>query len=154
MRGSLDAKWALRGVCGIIPAHAGLTPSSAPSSRCRWDHPRACGAHSRKLRKAGMMWGSSPRMRGSLPDDDAAAVLQGIIPAHAGLTTPKSTTTASGWDHPRACGAHIHMFSFPLSRRGSSPRMRGSRLRHTTAVDDNGIIPAHAGLTCQPRRLL
>ena len=32
----------------IIPAHAGLTPRALLSARFRRDHPRACGAHTKK----------------------------------------------------------------------------------------------------------
>ena len=50
-------------------------------------------------------------------------------------------------DHPRACGAHGAP-SPPIRRTlGSSPRMRGSRVRLTAIRMAGGIIPAHAGLT-------
>ena len=53
-------------------------------------------------------------------------------------------------DHPRACGAHIARPSGVDVSKGSSPRMRGSRVvvRHGDRI--RGIIPAHAGLTPAP----
>ena len=71
---------------GIIPAHAGLTEDDAGVTCLDWDHPRACGAHFRGILKKIMIMGSSPRMRGSLEKYLVAAGVDGIIPAHAGLT--------------------------------------------------------------------
>ena len=126
MRGSLVDEPCPRRNVGIIPAHAGLTPASASSRRQRWDHPRACGAHSETLRSPSRDAGSSPRMRGSQVLAHLAARLSGIIPAHAGLTSFSRIIQAADRDHPRACGAHkcIKMRA-PVST-GSSPRMRGS----------------------------
>ena len=51
---------------GIIPAHAGNTWRGTGVRLRRWDHPRACGEHSRYRRAATIPAGSSPRMRGTL----------------------------------------------------------------------------------------
>ena len=45
MRGSLRDSPLLGKQSGIIPAHAGLTCRKIDIRQCRWDHPRACGAH-------------------------------------------------------------------------------------------------------------
>ena len=50
-------------------------------------------------------------------------------------------------DHPRACGAHIHLPSSAVDMSGSSPRMRGSLNPAFIIALSIGIIPAHAGLT-------
>ena len=105
-RGQVDAKWALRGVCGIIPAHAGLTIALYASMTSRWDHPRACGAHPQTTCERWDLQGSSPRMRGSRRLVELAFVLDGIIPAHAGLTQVPIPGGETYRDHPRACGAH------------------------------------------------
>ena len=86
MRGSHYIKSNLQFLHGIIPAHAGLTVSRCCRERPPWDHPRACGAHSRSCERAGRCMGSSPRMRGSLRCNNRAGKARGIIPAHAGLT--------------------------------------------------------------------
>ena len=147
MRGSLLDGRQLEGRRGIIPAHAGLTLHRLQCGIYLWDHPRACGAHTMVWENLNGGEGSSPRMRGSPLIFWSRHQSFRIIPAHAGLTW-----YAHGWrphlgDHPRACGAHTFSCASFIAALGSSPRMRGSRLRHTTAVDDNGIIPAHAGLT-------
>ena len=70
----------------IIPADAGSTsPSQRPRSR-RWDHPRGCGEHGRKVWAGFIDWGSSPRMRGALVKILGTVVFARIIPADAGST--------------------------------------------------------------------
>ena len=142
LRRSLDADEA-----GIIPAHAGLTPSTWRGTCSAGDHPRACGAHNAPFSCAVSIAGSSPRMRGSRVLYHSPIHRRGIIPAHAGLT--KSVATASGRirDHPRACGAHSINASATRAGAGSSPRMRGSHLCKPADLLSTGIIPAHAGLT-------
>ena len=147
MRGSLLLRAALDEEAGIIPAHAGLTCGAALLPLPRGDHPRACGAHQTLDLKLTDSQGSSPRMRGSPWVVRPGRAADGIIPAHAGLTHAPYTSTISGRDHPRACGAHPALASSMGSRLGSSPRMRGSLLPATVAVFPEGIIPAHAGLT-------
>ena len=92
---------------GIIPAHAGLTQRASNMKKDERDHPRACGAHPRRPGPYSSGTGSSPRMRGSHSKMAIDPAALGIIPAHAGLTGLPWKTTARGWDHPRACGAHF-----------------------------------------------
>ena len=67
MRGSRLLPRGERRGRGIIPAHAGLTSSKDLPRNQSGDHPRACGAHASKSPNVEPCWGSSPRMRGSLP---------------------------------------------------------------------------------------
>ena len=87
MRGSLHEARRNRLTSGIIPAYAGLTRPLVGAPNGRRDHPRACGAHKLIIQNCNATWGSSPRMRGSPPLFSEAECRQGIIPAHAGLTT-------------------------------------------------------------------
>ena len=91
--------------------------------------------------------GSSPRVRGSLCNFCNVLNYHGIIPAGAGLTSPKSNLSYAPWDHPRGCGAHCCGAPFFVHILGSSPRVRGSLLPMTLLLIDMGIIPAGAGLT-------
>ena len=126
MRGSHSASFIFSPPSWIIPAHAGLTLLREYDVVSGRDHPRACGAHLlRFLRKLKKM-GSSPRMRGS-PDREAGrGTRDGIIPAHAGLTSGKCSKKNLHRDHPRACGAHFLLGFLTFGYLGSSPRMRGS----------------------------
>ncbi len=91
--------------------------------------------------------GSSPRMRGSPGAGFDSIRAVGIIPAHAGLTPGAICYACAPWDHPRACGAHLMSNKQKKVVKGSSPRMRGSLTVVVAAAYDEGIIPAHAGLT-------
>ncbi len=71
---------------GIIPACAGNTAyvlSAFSSSR---DHPRVCGEHELPELRQAAIRGSSPRVRGTLPDAIPKFFRIGIIPACAGNT--------------------------------------------------------------------
>ena len=147
MRGSLHEARRNRLTSGIIPAYAGLTRPLVGAPNGRRDHPRACGAHQAAGGGTERQTGSSPRMRGSLLTFQTLKKMQGIIPAHAGLTNSSSRTAMPRGDHPRACGAHRLSSRKQIAARGSSPRMRGSRKATRRPYRWTGIIPAHAGLT-------
>ena len=89
----------------IIPAHAGQTPPPTGWKRGEPDHPRACGANALYVIGTVESSGSSPRMRGKLPREDAKSM-------------PRL-------DHPRACGANVVESFGEFCGHGSSPRMRG-----------------------------
>ena len=86
-------------------------------------------------------------MRGSLHDVDEARYPRGIIPAGAGLTLNSSKKNLKKRDHPRGCGAHCKFPTIIETKRGSSPRVRGSLILKTSFFYLVGIIPAGAGLT-------
>ena len=86
-------------------------------------------------------------MRGSPSRLYGLPAVDGIIPAHAGLTIRLVGRLCGRWDHPRACGAHVRPILSLNSRWGSSPRMRGSQVVVPLDGAGCGIIPAHAGLT-------
>ena len=73
--------------------------------------------------------------------------LSGIIPAYAGNTFLAYSSTFSFRDHPRICGEHSCDMSVLSTSAGSSPHMRGTRVRAHGYVDSAGIIPAYAGNT-------
>ena len=147
MRGSPYLRSFVGNRCGIIPAHAGLTLTRRATCSLSRDHPRACGAHYRANIGFRGQKGSSPRMRGSRRDVDLAVARDRIIPAHAGLTGTMTWTIWRSRDHPRACGAHLTRCPTARRNTGSSPRMRGSRTRRRPVIEQQRIIPAHAGLT-------
>ena len=67
VRGTLHVHDVRGGLRGIIPACAGNTTGSFPPAWCRWDHPRVCGEHVFTIPGHIPAWGSSPRVRGTLP---------------------------------------------------------------------------------------
>ena len=73
---------------GIIPAHAGSTASSALSPHSTWDHPRSREEHPTPPSRLLGQQGSSPLTRGAPTKPWGVSWRLGIIPAHAGSTTP------------------------------------------------------------------
>ena len=65
-------------------------------------------------------------MRGTLGFIHGSVRDTGIIPAYAGNTCPSATIMPFCRDHPRVCGEHGLGANHPVTRPGSSPRMRGT----------------------------
>ena len=106
MRGKRPVHHRVHADLRIIPAHAGQTSSSPSICQQRPDHPRACGANQAAGLNAGILGGSSPRMRGKHRVHRVRGRGIRIIPAHAGQTWRADASTTACPDHPRACGAN------------------------------------------------
>ena len=137
---------------GIIPADAGST-----NCDCGWplltrDHPRGCGEHCSAARQSSFWAGSSPRMRGAHHLGAQPGLIDRIIPADAGSTSPAKPACPSAPDHPRGCGEHCPITYMAYMLWGSSPRMRGARHASPDADSPGRIIPADAGSTQHDRR--
>ena len=117
---------------GIIPAHAGNTALTCSVYVCARDHPRACGEHPAYAGLHSHRHGSSPRMRGTLSSQQKKKSSVGIIPAHAGNTSPMLHIGLWSEDHPRACGEHPFVSNTFAVDQGSSPRMRGTHFEIST----------------------
>ena len=135
---------------GIIPACAGNTQQESTSKRKSRDHPRVCGEHLVFWYRATTKSGSSPRVRGTPPCRAACRRAPGIIPACAGNTSAASRRCRPRRDHPRVCGEHMVNGALKYKGEGSSPRVRGTRIRHVIEPAVPGIIPACAGNTQIP----
>ena len=70
-----------------------------------------------------------------------------IIPADAGSTQTHNIHIPTLPDHPRGCGEHRPLFIVIWLRMGSSPRVRGARVRRVLQMQMDRIIPADAGST-------
>ena len=112
---------------GLIPAHAGKTPSVQAERRRSRAHPRSRG--------------ENPVAFGRV---DAR---EGLIPAHAGKTSPRVCGTWSARAHPRSRGENAMSSRRAQARRGSSPLTRGKRKLEICGWASQGLIPAHAGKT-------
>ena len=89
---------------GLIPAHAGKTQSSSAWSRRAWAHPRSRGENTRPASIDGWSMGSSPLTRGKLINGISSMIGSGLIPAHAGKTSPCLRWRNRAWAHPRSRG--------------------------------------------------
>ena len=132
---------------GIIPAYAGNTEAHRAGEFDDLDHPRVCGEHSFRRNYRCCAAGSSPRMRGTLPEGHVVKQAVRIIPAYAGNTYAHLFALSCHRDHPRVCGEHDAGNPLVRGTRGSSPRMRGTLSAYPPRSSLSGIIPAYAGNT-------
>ena len=168
VRSSMVSAWDHPRVCGEHILLSGLSCTSVGSSprmrgtprkrrfttRSTVDHPRVCGEHWIDRNGTPQYLGSSPRMRGTPTLPAGSKSPSRIIPAYAGNTPRCLYPTCSCRDHPRVCGEHNIVFVPYNLYRGSSPRMRGTLTTIRCAPELIGIIPAYAGNTFRPCRLV
>ena len=141
---------------GLIPAHAGKTPTSQYPSRSSPAHPRSRGENAKKLLAPNNGDGSSPLTRGKPPALPSPLQGPGLIPAHAGKTPPPMLRSCRPGAHPRSRGENQNNTPWPNDPPGSSPLTRGKRWLSVLSDLVSGLIPAHAGKTfwwdCSRRR--
>ena len=89
---------------GLIPAHAGKTPSMTRTAAPRTAHPRSRGENRDRVGTGRYETGSSPLTRGKLIADTHGLTEIRLIPAHAGKTAPCSHLTSRWEAHPRSRG--------------------------------------------------
>ena len=106
-----------------------------------------CGEHPVEETVEATLSGSSPHVRGTLGWSRAKRRHHGIIPACAGNTVNPCRNSRVPRDHPRMCGEHPPIIGHGKAERGSSPHVRGTRLRLFFMFQNIGIIPACAGNT-------
>ena len=128
VRGTLSTCLPHRAMRGIIPACAGNTDGDKGRSARTRDHPRVCGEHLIAGLVAALVWGSSPRVRGTPPMALRPFCSPGIIPACAGNTMVRRLWRVTLRDHPRVCGEHRLFGAVSWRFQGSSPRVRGTPL--------------------------
>ena len=94
--------------------------------------------------------GSSPRLRGTRRGRRLEDVPARFIPAPAGNTRRRLLHGNEAAVHPRACGEHRRGHSLRGFYHGSSPRLRGTRQKHSGDTAKDRFIPAPAGNTPAP----
>ena len=112
---------------GLIPAHAGKTTKTNPTT-----DPNP---------------GSSPLTRGKPIGTKTPTHPVGLIPAHAGKTLGVVGRRTSQGAHPRSRGENASAASAKLPTEGSSPLTRGKHLLTRQGHVLERLIPAHAGKT-------
>ena len=137
---------------GLIPAHAGKTGRSVAHRSVRRAHPRSRGENTFHWRPQEMDPGSSPLTRGKREDRAREVLGGGLIPAHAGKTSPAAPSLSHRRAHPRSRGENRGQHGDDLSVLGSSPLTRGKLLYLGFTFRPLRLIPAHAGKTIAPIR--
>ena len=131
----------------LIPAHAGKTLPSHRRYRRHTAHPRSrgenvCGGLGENLGS-----GSSPLTRGKPHEGCLQVTGGGLIPAHAGKTSPSCTGPGRCPAHPRSRGENFCMPPVEACMLGSSPLTRGKHPNQIVSESVQRLIPAHAGKT-------
>ncbi len=129
----------------FIPACAGNAPAMVYWPNCKAVHPRVCGERIDLGAQAGVITGSSPRVRGTRATADVRSPSARFIPACAGNANPIFRYHCAIPVHPRVCGERFPAAAQTRSRTGSSPRVRGTLHNPPTHPHLKRFIPACAG---------
>ena len=132
---------------GIISACAEQTTASKPSTGCRRDHLRVCGADDRNGQRRFGHVGASPRVRRRRGGQAGAGLEGGIISACAEQTPTGFWPASDTRDHLRVCGADVLSSCRQIGKTGSSPRVRSRRSAGTQRAAWPRIISACAEQT-------
>ena len=143
-----------RGGLRIIPARAGFTDAFRTREYDKRDHPRSRGVYAHHDSPHASHTGSSPLARGLRVKGEVLSHLVGIIPARAGFTCFRSSSSFPLPDHPRSRGVYRSQQFLHQPHLGSSPLARGLPVDWLSADGAWRIIPARAGFTASPMRTL
>ena len=146
-RGQRRLRFGRSSAFGLIPAHAGKTPTSCSAPADTEAHPRSRGENSERASRAIHSAGSSPLTRGKRVVVNGQIASQGLIPAHAGKTRRRAPSRWACRAHPRSRGENDTDCPMSFSFRGSSPLTRGKRPNRRRGALSARLIPAHAGKT-------
>ena len=90
----------------FIPTHVGNTMFMLFHTVIDPVHPHACGEHSTICLISVSIYGSSPRMWGTLTMMKKSQMLLRFIPTHVGNTLFPCSVAVPSAVHPHACGEH------------------------------------------------
>ena len=130
----------------VVPAHAGVIPSSRSTRRTRRRRPRTRGGHPCVSRVNVGLSVSSPHTRGSCGVCAAPAPRLRVVPAHAGVIRHTSQPAGLPASRPRTRGGHPITEGVTGVNTQSSPHTRGSSLRVRAVSRTQVVVPAHAGV--------
>ena len=132
VRGKPPVRGAERVERGYIPARAGEAAAASRAAARPRVHPRACGGSYWSDRYAQWSHGTSPRVRGKRLGRGRRLGRRRYIPARAGEAAGPDSRWPVTEVHPRACGGSDGPAARATLRLGTSPRVRGKRLRGGT----------------------
>ena len=112
---------------GLIPTHAGKTPSIDVAVSFSGAHPHSRGEDALSAFATSSFVGSSPLTRGKLAIEAAGKNDSRLIPAHAGKTLFERLGRNQGRAHPRSRGENSLALREVSLVPGSSPLTRGKQ---------------------------
>ncbi len=131
----------------FIPTHVGNTIWLNDGLLMIAVHPHACGEHVFGGLSCWLESGSSPRMWGTHSNRSPQIPQYRFIPTHVGNTCGQHLVSRLASVHPHACGEHGRRRRRYGPRRGSSPRMWGTRAKFALSWVYFRFIPTHVGNT-------
>ena len=131
----------------FIPTPVGNTPPVAWLSRRLSVHPHACGEHVASSPPVSRLYGSSPRLWGTLLAAPVELDEVRFIPTPVGNTASAGRGTRFRSVHPHACGEHSMAFWSNRIITGSSPRLWGTRQHPALRTKCERFIPTPVGNT-------
>ncbi len=134
----------------VVPAHAGVVPTSSRCARRPPRGPRARGGGPRCGGSVSFSTWWSPRTRGWSRRVTEDGQRRTVVPAHAGVVPwawPACWCRRGG---PRARGGGPLLRSRGFAARQWSPRTRGWSLRAVVRGRHVCVVPAHAGVVPAP----
>ncbi len=138
----------------FIPTHVGNSRHLRGQLPDQPVHPHACGELSAGVIPDYPIYGSSPRMWGTLPRSFHGHARKRFIPTHVG----NSRYSISIWFpiavHPHACGELENVHAGMNYYTGSSPRMWGTPRNQYCFSEDSRFIPTHVGNSGRGRQPL
>ena len=137
----------INGSLGSSPLTRGKLLVGAGDNLTGGAHPRSRGENEDFYSESERRRGSSPLTRGKLQRVLNLLDNAGLIPAHAGKTSPHATAGCPRRAHPRSRGENVKANATTGEVVGSSPLTRGKRSKVGFRVAFVGLIPAHAGKT-------
>ncbi len=121
----------------FIPACAGNASFVVPDNLVPAVHPRVCGERNVPSLSDFLIFGSSPRVRGTRRWPRFTRRRRRFIPACAGNATRPVLLPRRATVHPRVCGERAMNCSRTALIGGSSPRVRGTRSKNGLAFRRN-----------------
>ena len=131
----------------LIPTHARKTATHRPGTRNGRAHPNSRGDNFWILPLAPGIAGSSPLTRGKRILGQGDTLSDGLIPAHARITSSSSPPGVKARAHPCSRGENRAGDLMDYDTSGSSPLTQGKRPVGDNSPVGERVIPAHAGKT-------
>ena len=129
----------------LIPTHAGKTVRRRRTLRFRRAHPRSRGENGKVRHSDQIRYGPPPLTRGKRTRNRVRELVPGLIPAHAGKTTPPPNAPEFQWAHPHSRGENYAGASEVFRRNGSSPLTRGKPSTTATRQSPERAHPRSRG---------
>ncbi len=144
-RGTASARRIATARTRFIPACAGNRPVRSAKAKMATVHPRVRGEQTLAWSDNVAVNGSSPRARGTGPNNQRRHPQARFIPACAGNRHRRGDAQVPGAVHPRVRGEQAQRSNSRSRMIGSSPRARGTEQRHHYPSERIRFIPACAG---------